>query len=291
MSAARKHVWMPSASLVAVLLLGVYYLTVFQPLARRARLADKPVVAEWDRFVSSNRTSLACAGVPVDDYANRLQQLHLAATNLATAEQLVRRRIQLPPPVKAAMSGAFYLIDLQNERQRLTEQMLSLAKQRGVAVEAAAPRGLAVDADYSVDMPNPALLWARLHFSNQLLLTAIECKVTGLRALTQLPDLNYRSAVDGTPFLEELPMRLELSGPTEAVNRFLTALPLPVPALGTVGLGATLTNKPVFFLHQVLIRKFAPDHPNDVLVEANVSGFVPVSETGAGAPGPTESGL
>jgi len=283
MSAMRKNRWVPSGSFLAVLALAAYYLLVFQPLAGRARLADKALVSDWDRFVSSNRTSLACAGLALDDYTNRLQQLRLAATNLMTAGRLVSGRVNLPAGIRGVMSGPFSLIDLQNERQRKTEEIAQLARDRGVKLEPGASNGLAVDTGYSVDMETPAMLWARLHFTSQLVRTALESKVGGLTGLNQLPDTAYRSALDGSVFLEEMPMRLELFGSTEAVNRFLASLPLPASAVGSVGLPTTLTNKAVLFINQLLVRKCAPDRPGDVSVEVNVSGFVPVSEAGAGA--------
>jgi hypothetical protein len=285
MSATPKNRWAPSGSLLAVLALAVYYLLVFQPLAGRVRQADKALISDWDRFVASNRTSLACAGLALDGYTNRLQQLRLAATNLTAVGRLVSRRVDLPAGIRGVMSGPFSLIDLQNERQRQTEELTQLARERGVKLEPGASNGLAVDAGYSVDMENPAMLWARLHFTSQLVRTALESKIGGLTALNQLPDTPYRAALDGSVFLVEAPMRLELYGATEAVNRFLASLPLPATAMTSVGLPATLTNKPVLFINQLLVRKSAPDHPGDVSVEVNVSGFVPVPEAGTGAPG------
>ncbi len=283
MSAPRKNRWAPSGSLLAVLALAAYYLLVFQPLAGRARQADKALISDWDRFVASNRTSLAGAGLALDEFTNRLQQLRLAATNLATAGRLVSGRVDLPAGIRAVMSGPFSLIDLQNERQRQTEEIAQLARERGVKLESGASNGLAVDTGYSVDMENPAMLWARLHFTGQLVRTALESKVGGLTALHQLPDTAYRSAVDGSVLLVEAPMRLELFGATEAVNRFLASLPLPATAMTSVGLPATLTNKPVLFINQLLVRKCAPDRPGDVSVEVNVSGFVPGDDPGLGA--------
>jgi hypothetical protein len=281
---------MPSGSLLAVLVLAAYYLLVFQPLAGRTRQADRALVSGWDRFVASNRTSLAGAGLALDDYTNRLQQLRLAATNLTIAGRLVNGRVNLPVGIRGVMSAPFSLIDLQNERQRLTEEIGQLARERGVKLEAGASNGLAVDTGYSVDMENPAMLWARLHFSTQLVRTALESKVGGLTALNQLPDLAYRSALDGSVFLVEAPMRLEFFGSTEAVNRFLASLPLPATAMASVGLPATLTNKPVLFINQLLVRKYAPDRPGDVSVEVNLSGFVPVGETGTGTLASGEEG-
>ena len=60
------------------------------------------------------------------------------------------------------------------------------------------------------------------------------------------------------------------------------------PELDTVGLAGALTNKPVFFIDQVLARKHSPERPGDVLLDLSVSGYAPVGPEGvepAGSPG------
>jgi hypothetical protein len=62
-------------------------------------------------------------------------------------------------------------------------------------------------------------------------------------------------------------------GPMNALMRFLVSLPLRPPELKAVGLEA-LTNKPALFVGRILLRKHAPDRPNDVHLEMTLSGMV-----------------
>ena len=100
------------------------------------------------------------------------------------------------------------MIDFQNERQRNAEALVRLGAEADVVFDPAATNGLP---EYSVDMVEPGLLWARLHASYELLLTALQCKVTTVKALTQLPTVTHRGVSDGAPFAIETPMRLELT--------------------------------------------------------------------------------
>jgi hypothetical protein len=99
--------------------------------------------------------------------------------------------------------------------------------------------------------------------------------------VAQLPPVSHASRREGRVLFEEIPMRIEVLGPIEAVSRFLTSLPLRGAELEATQLAAVLTNKPPLFINHLLARKAAPDKPGDVRVELVVSGFVPM----AGMPG------
>ena len=72
-------------------------------------------------------------------------------------------------------------------------------------------------------------------------------------------------------------MRLEVTGGMEPLARFLTSLPLQGAELERTALAGVLTNKPAFFIGQVLVRKAPPDRPHDARIELVVSGFVPAT--------------
>lgn len=69
-------------------------------------------------------------------------------------------------------------------------------------------------------------------------------------------------------------MRIELFGPTPAVAQFVTSLPLRGEDLNLVGLDAVPGRQTVFFAGRILARKHSPEHPEDVLLELTVSGWV-----------------
>jgi len=265
---------LPAITFWLAVALAVYYFAVFQPLSRRAAGRDKELTNTWQKFIAAAQAGPATAGLNLTNCEELLRQLQADATNLATAERLVQSRIGLPAEVRAKMSGAFWLIDFQNERFQRAAQLAQLAKEKGVALEPGVTNGLP---EYLADMPNPALLWPRLYLADQLLLTAIHCKVGALRSLNQLPSISHRAAAQSL-YLEELPMRLDLTGPMDSVGRFLGSLPLLATELAGAGLGPGLTNKPALFINHVLLRKYAPDRPHDVQLELTVCGFVPWTE-------------
>lgn len=261
----------PTVTAVGVLCLAFYYSVVYRPLARQAAALDSPLTESWNRFVAASTSSLACAGLTLTNAAGRLERLQHALVNLETAQRGVQTILELSPDVVAHMREPFQILDFQNERLRVSEQVGRLAKEAKVTVDPAVTLGLP---EYSVDLASPQLLWPRLHFSHQLLLTAVQARVGTIKALCQLPPSSSRGE-ERSDSSATVSMRVELTGSAEALQVFLSALPLRAQDLAHVGLGGTLTNKPVFFLEQVLMRKLAPEQPKDAQLELVVSGWVP----------------
>jgi len=274
---------LPAASAVVAVLLALYYASILRPLSRRVTELDAPLTNLWHRFTLTNRTFDACAGLDLTNASLRVDELRGALAQLQSAQDLARARLGLPPDINARLAEPFQLIDFQNDRSRLAAALLRLANEKGVACQPAAASGLP---EYSVDLVDPRLLWPRLHLAHQLLLTAVHCQVAGLESLTQLPPASHRSN-GGGGLIEELPMRLEVSGSADAVARLVTSLPLRGDELNTVGLAAALTNKPAFFARQILARKHSPERPGDVRLEIDVSGLVIAHGNPLGVPPPS----
>ena len=257
--------------MICGLVLGIYYLTVFRPLAHRAATLDRPLVTDWNRLMATNRASTATEGLDLENCQQRLLDLKQQATNLETAERLVGGRLQLPPAVQRRMTAPFQLIDYQNERLARIAQLMTAAKAKGTTLAPSSTNGLP---EFVVDVPQPAMLWPRLALAYQLLLTAVECQVGTIQALYQLPHIPHTAGPDRSRVLYEMPMQLELIGDMHAVSRFLATLPLRPDELAVVGLATTLTNKPPLFIRQILLRKHSPEHPHEVDLQLTVSGFV-----------------
>jgi hypothetical protein len=276
MALPRKHLPLPSISLLLGFALAAYYVAVFRPLCQRSAALDQPLIATWNRFAATNDLSPVVRGLNLDNHDQRLRQLQGQARSLEAASALVQQRIVWPEAVQAKLAAPWQLIDFQDERYQRIQALAALARDRKLALEAGATNGFP---EYAADMALPTLLWPRLHMADQLLLTAVHCQVRSLRNLQQLPTESHRYARREQVFLMELPMRLELTGSMDAVTRFLAALPLATTnELRTVGVSAALTNKPPFFLGQLLVRKSTPEQPHEVQLEAVVSTFLPWSE-------------
>jgi len=251
-------------------LFGAYYLFGFLRLSREAAALDRPLVNVWERYLATNAASQANVGLDLRNPEEAQRQLRASASLLEKAGRLVQSRVELPKDLEERMRDPFQLLDFQDERHQKTAQLARLAAANGVALEPGATNGLP---EYAIDMPQPAFLWPRLHLANQLLLSAVHCKVSALKSLTQLPALAHRSTIDDAVFLQELPMRLELVGPMDAVSRFLVSLALRGPELKTVGLAEALTNKPALFIDHLLLRKHSAERPHEVSLDLTVSGF------------------
>ncbi len=271
--ALASHIkWFPSAAFLATLLMAGYYRFAYQPLVRASAAQDKELSTLWSRLVSSNEHVNACRGLSLDNYSDRVTQLKGALASLEAAQKRVRERIEIGAATRAKMEQPWQLIDFQIERLQQAGALLRMAKEHRVSIEAAALAGLP---EYSVDLPEPRLLWPRLEMAVQLLTTAIQSQVSSIRSLNQLSPITHSWPTQDAPALEEVAMRVELVGSTESITRFLRGIPATGDRLVSLGFTGAVTNKPVFFVDKVLVRKFAPDRPGDVQLEARVCSFVP----------------
>jgi hypothetical protein len=151
------------------------------------------------------------------------------------------------------------------------EMLARLAKQENVVLE---PAVLAGFPEPSADLKEPALLWAELAFLDSLLTTAIHAKVTTIHFMAaQVPLTNAHFAINGRS-LAELPMQIELTGAFSNVAQFLQTLPLRADEIKAAGLPAAPTNKPALFIDRLVLRKQAPEKPDEVRVSLRAVGFV-----------------
>ncbi len=284
MSSPRRRRYFPSVTLVTALALAGVYLAVFLPLRERVRAADGPLTRVWEEFAAAYAASEACAGVRREKLDARAEALDATAQDLQRAATLVESRLTWPTQIQALLRQPFQYGEFKNECERSAEALQKLARERKILFEGALTNQL-VDAlgltAYSADLPDPTVLWARLHASHHVVLAALDCKVSAIKILQQLPSISHRSVNDGRKLVEELPLRLEVAGPLPQIVRLLAALPLPGSEIGMAGLGGDLTNKPVLFLGQTLLRKSAPakegeaPRPGEVRFEISVSALVP----------------
>lgn len=274
---SRSASRLSALTLLLALVLASIYVAAYRPLAHRAESLDKSLRQAWEQFAATNRSSEATAGVKLENLGSRLKAMEASAADLAALRRLIDRELALPANVQAQLQQSpFQLIDFENERLSHVESLAALAREKKVAFEPGATNGLP---QYAGETGESALLWPRLYFASQLLRMAVHTQVGGVRELTQLPNVDHRSSFDGHRDFEEMPMRITLTGGIEPVSRFLTSLPLRGANLEATGLATVLSNKPALFIDHLLARKAAPDRPGDVLVEVEVSGFVPLAGT------------
>lgn len=283
---SRSH--LPEVTVGLTVLAVLVYALGYLPVARRADSLDRPLRQAWESFASTNQSSEATAGVRLDQLPGRLEMLKQASTELNTVRHLVESRVRLDSNLVDRIEGPFQLFEFEFERLRAAEALFALAKAQKVGLQPAVTNGLP---QYTPETREPSLLWARLEFSRQLLLTAIHSPVGSIQELTQLPAVSHRSLIDTRRYYEELPMRIEVVGPVEGLRRLLVSLPLRGNELEGAGVALPVTNKPALFISHVLARKSAPDRPGEIRLELIASGFVPTENSerlarpDAGTPG------
>ena len=249
--------------------LALAYFFILQPMSRRADALDAPLDTTWRRLATtlgrSNATTLSFAAI-----THELNKTRRALEVVETAHQRVATRIQLGEDVRARLREPFRLVDYQDERQRLIEDLTRLAKSRQVVV---APAVFAGFPEHTADVREPALLWAELAFVQYVLTSAINSQVTALHTLNVPMALtNAPPSEPPLPWLE-VPVHLEFTAAMPNTRRFLASLPLRTEEIKAAGLPVAATNKPALFADQLLVRKQSPEKPDEVRVWLRAVGY------------------
>jgi hypothetical protein len=254
--------------LLAVGLAGLY-LFVFLPLGRKADSLDEPLNQAWRRLATAvgqtNATQLDFVAL-----TNQLHETRAALVVFDRARQQARARIELDEGLRARLAEPFQLVDYNYESGRKMDELSRLARAQSVALE---PGVFAGFPDQRADMNEPALLWADLQFLDCLLTTAINAKVATIHSVkAALP--SGPASYNGAGTFTELPVHIELTGTAANVGRFLQTLPLRAAEIRAAGLPESPTNKPALFIDRILLRKQAPEKPDEVRLALRAVGFV-----------------
>jgi hypothetical protein len=250
--------------------LAAYYFGIFVPLSHRVDELDVPLERAWQALAGSlDRTN----ALTLDFRAitNQLSETRQALAVLQRTKKKAVARLALGAAVRAELDAPFQLVDYQNERSKLADDLSELAKQQQVTLEPAVLTGFP---EHTADVPQPALLWASLSFADGLLSAAIRCKVATIHSLDAPLVLPDTSTANASAFLAEIPLQIEFTGPVASVSRLLQSLPLRAEELRAAGLPEAGADKLPLFIDRLLIRKQSPDKPDEVRVSLRVVGFV-----------------
>ena len=214
----KRSTFIPLAGLAV----AAYYLLVLLPLARRSHYLDGPLQTNWQKLAASLEQTNARA-IDFLRITNQLYETRQALRQLAEAKKEVITRIEMGPTVRAHMEAPFQLVDYENERSKQADALGKLAKQQGVAVD---PSVFASFPGHSAVVRQPTLLWPALTLVENLLTTALRCKVAALHSLDVSLSLTNSPASHDSMRLAEVPLQLEFTGPVPNVANFLLSLPL-----------------------------------------------------------------
>ncbi len=252
------------------LALAAYYVVVLHPLPKRAEDLDKKLRADWQKLAASldqtNTTAIDFLSI-----TNQLSETRQALLIVDNAKREAAARLQLSPAVVARMHAEFQLVDYENERGRLSEDLSNLAKQQQVAV---APAVFASLPEHTADVKQPALLWASLALTDGLLRSALQCKVAAVHSLEVPPVLTNAPPTNGTERLTEIPLQIELTGSAASVVRLVQCLPLRAEEIRAAGLPEAPAEKSALFVDRLVIQKQTPEKTDEVHMWLRVVGFV-----------------
>ena len=267
----RKSLQVQRTLLVGGVCLFLYWLVGYRSLCNWTDSLDKQLNSEWDQLWSFKLESGALEGMQSRQLEASLDRVRQRLGLLSAAERTVAARIELEPAIRDRMKEPFQLIDFQNERQLLMEELELVARQRKVALSNGVVEGLP---EFVADAPHPTLLWAQLAVVHQLLATTIECSVGAVQTVQLLPTRVHRTE-DGTPTgLDEIVVRLEAVGSFPALSRLLLSLPLRQAELKSLGLPSAVAAKPAMFIDRILLRKNPPEVQDELYLDLRISAFV-----------------
>jgi hypothetical protein len=254
---------------MAGLALAAYYIFVFMPLSRKAHNIDAPLEKEW-RTLSASLEQTNSVTIDFLHITNQLAETRQGLTILENARQKAGPRLDPGPVVRAKMNAPFELVDYENERSKEVDELVRLAKQKEITVETAVYFGLP---GHTAEIRQPRLLWPALAMADGFLRTAMQCKVAAIHSL-DIPFGLTNVSANGTERLAQIFLQVEFTGPVTSVGKVLQSLPLRGEELRGAGLVDAPPDKPALFIDRLVIKKQAPEKPEEVRVWMRLVGFV-----------------
>jgi hypothetical protein len=271
MRAARRRKRTQRLLLLMAAGLGAYVWLVYQPLARQAADLDEPLTNLWKELAETSLSAPVPIGHQLPQIDAVLDQVSDSLDALDNTRASLLARIDPGPNLTDRIQASFQLIDFQNERQLITEQLLRAAQQKKVTLGPALTAGFP---EYMADRPQPALLWAQLSLLWHTLTSAIDCGVTAVPTV-QSPEVRFfRGSGSTRDFLAEVPLEIEVVASAPAAARFLESLPLRSGELEAQGLPEVGPEKPAYFIHRIFLRKESRERLDEVRLKVTVSSLI-----------------
>ena len=256
---------------LAGLALALYYSLVFVRLQHHAENLDVPLQKDWSKLCGALQQPNA-KSIDFRHITNQLAETRQTLALLENAAQKAAARLELGAVVTARMNAPFQLVEYENERSQRMDELDRLASRQQVAISPAVFAGFP---EHTVDVKQPALLWAALSLVNGLLTTALSSNVVAIHSLqVPLALTNDPPAADTTAHWTEVPIQVEFSASVAGAVRFIRSLPLRADEARAQGLPALPPDKAPLFIDGLILKKQPPDKPGEVRVWVRAVGFV-----------------
>jgi hypothetical protein len=250
--------------------LGLYYLLVFAPLAQRAENLDEPLEKSWRKLAATLEKTNATT-LDFCEITNQLGETRQCLAILKSTKAQAVARLELAPALRAKLNAPFQLVDYENERGKQMDELARQAKEQQIAVDPAVFSGFP---EHTADMQEPALLWAALAFTDELLDSAVRCKVGAIHSLeVPLALTNFPSA-EGPGGWTEIPVQVEFTASAANAARLAQSLPLRPDELRAAGLPEAPSGKVPLLIDRLIIKKQSPDKLDEVRVWLRAVGYV-----------------
>ena len=263
---ARRRYILPLAGLG----LAGFYLLGFLPLARQSVRLDPPLDAAWRKLAASLDQTNAQA-IDFAHITNQVNETRQALAILEDTKKKAATRLELAPALRARLSDPFQLVDFQNERSKQIDELERVTKERQIVVDPAVYGGFP---EHTIDIREPSLLWAGLSLSQDLLATAVRCKVSAIHSLEVNLDLTNSPSLEGPRRWAQIPLQVEFTASGDNALRVIESLPLRAEDIKAAGLPEAPAEKAPLFIDRLIVRKESPEKLDEVRVWLRAVGFV-----------------
>jgi hypothetical protein len=262
----RRRTLIPVAGLALI----AYFLLFYLPLSRRAKSLEEPLQTAWRKLIVSLDQTNATS-IDFLQLTNQLSETRQALTVVETTKREAAARLELSPALQAKLAAPFQLVDYENERSKQMDALERRAKEQKINLDLAVFAGFP---EHTADTPEPSLLWPALALTDDLLNTAVRCKVTAIHSLEVPLALTNTSVPDAARHWSEIPIQLEFTATADSAVKLIQSLPLRAQEMGAAGLPDAPQQKAPLFIDRLVIRKQSPEKPDEVRVWLRAVGFI-----------------
>ncbi len=251
------------------LLLVVYFLAGYQPLGERLKALDAPLKETGDKLSAMGISNVTFSALGKLD--QRQHEIEASLGRLREARRHLEELTSFDAVLKARMSEPFQLVEYEIERQFRAEELERAARKHQVVLVSAL-----MDAfpQYSEERVAPAVLWAQFYLMDQVLSVAIRNKVSSIDAVALATPMVHEVSGAKDLILDEISVRLEVSGNMDAVGQLLASLPVREDWPESRSIPELADSKPALFLDRLVLTKAGPENPDAVRAILRVNAFI-----------------
>lgn len=252
---------------LAGITLTLYFFLFYLPLARKADALNEPLNTSWKQLANSlgktnaNRLDFVLI-------TNQLAETRQALDLFQDSRTRAAARLELGPILRGHLETPFELVEFENARSEKMDELIRKTKELKMGLDPAVLRGFP---EHTADIRQPALLWAELSMASDLLDAAVLCKATGLHYL----DTSSTSTGEPVSRWNEVTIEFEFTAAATNAARLLQTLPLRAPEVKALGLPEADPEKVPLLLDRLVIKRVAPEKPDEVRTWVRLAGFIP----------------